>query len=88
MKIETRALTKRYGGTRALDRVSLEIQPGQIVSLLGPNGAGKSTLLRCLAGIVGPDSGQVYYDDELQAVQAEPSRLLQQFPPSKNPSAR
>ncbi|HXJ55069.1 MAG TPA: ABC transporter ATP-binding protein [Verrucomicrobiae bacterium] len=65
MKIETRRLLKRYGPLRALDRVSLEIQPGQIVSLLGPNGAGKSTLLRCLAGLIGLDQGEVYYDDEL-----------------------
>jgi ABC-type multidrug transport system ATPase subunit len=65
MKIETRSLIKRYGTLRALDHVSLEIMPGQIISLLGPNGAGKSTLLRCLAGLIGPDQGEVYYDDEV-----------------------
>ena len=64
MKIETKGLVKRFGSLRALDRVSLEIEPGQIISLLGPNGAGKSTLLRCLAGIIGPDEGQVYFDDQ------------------------
>src|SRR5688572_11012259 len=65
MKIETRGLVKSYGSLRALDRVSLEIEGGQILSLLGPNGAGKSTLLRCLAGLVGPDQGEVYFDDQL-----------------------
>jgi ABC-type multidrug transport system ATPase subunit len=65
MKIETRGLTKRYGSVCALDRVSLEIEPGQIISLLGPNGAGKSTLLRCLSGVIAPDQGQVYFDDQL-----------------------
>jgi len=65
MKIETRGLIKRYGSVRALDGVSLEIQPGQIISLLGPNGAGKSTLLRCLAGVAGMDRGEIYYDDQL-----------------------
>ena len=65
MKIETRGLLKSYKSVRALDRVSLDIAPGQIVSLLGPNGAGKTTLLRCLAGIAAPDAGGVYYDDQL-----------------------
>jgi ABC-type multidrug transport system ATPase subunit len=63
MKIETRGVLKSYKSVRALDRVSLEIAPGQIVSLLGPNGAGKTTLLRCLAGIAAPDAGEVYFDD-------------------------
>jgi ABC-2 type transport system ATP-binding protein len=63
MRIELRGLTKSYGSVRALDHVSLQIGPGQIVSLLGPNGAGKTTLLRCLSGIAAPDQGAVYLDD-------------------------
>ncbi|MBI4663983.1 MAG: ABC transporter ATP-binding protein [Verrucomicrobia bacterium] len=63
MKIELRAVTKRFGKTRALDKVSLEFNPGEIVAVLGPNGAGKTTLLRCLAGIAGPDEGEIYFDD-------------------------
>jgi ABC-type multidrug transport system ATPase subunit len=64
MKIELRAVVKSYNSVRALDRVSLEIEPGQIVSLLGPNGAGKTTLIRCLAGIAVPDRGSLYFDGE------------------------
>ena len=63
MRIDLRALTKSYRSIHALDHVSLQIEPGQILSLLGPNGAGKTTLLRCLAGIAAPDSGSVYLDD-------------------------
>ena len=62
MKIELRGLHKAYRSVRALDRVSLEIEPGQIVGVLGANGAGKTTLLRCLAGIAAPDSGTIEYD--------------------------
>src|ERR1041385_2981510 len=51
MRIELKEVTKSYGRMCALDKVSLTIEPGQIVAVLGPNGAGKSTLLRCLAGI-------------------------------------
>ena len=63
MKIELRGVTKSYRALRALDHVSLSIEPGQIVSLLGPNGAGKTTLMRCLTGIVAPDEGGVYFDE-------------------------
>ena len=54
MRIELRGLCKSYDGRRVLDRVSLEIAPGQIVAVLGENGAGKTTLLRCLAGVIAP----------------------------------
>jgi ABC-type multidrug transport system ATPase subunit len=64
MKIELRAVSKSYGKSRALDRASLEIGPGQIVAILGANGAGKTTLLRCLAGIAAPDAGSIVYNDE------------------------
>jgi ABC-2 type transport system ATP-binding protein len=64
MKIELRGVVKSYRSIRALDHVSLQIEPGQIVSLLGPNGAGKTTLIRCLAGIAAPDKGLLYFDEE------------------------
>lgn len=64
MRIELQSVSKSYGRARALDRVSAEIAPGQVVAVLGANGAGKSTLLRCLAGLVGPDRGLILFDDE------------------------
>jgi ABC-type multidrug transport system ATPase subunit len=63
MRISLQAVDKIYGQTRALDRASLEIEPGQIVAILGANGAGKTTLLRILAGLVRPDHGSILYDD-------------------------
>ena len=64
MKIELRGVLKSYRSVRALDRVPLQFDPGQIVALLGPNGAGKTTLIRCLAGIVAPDQGAIYFDEQ------------------------
>jgi ABC-type multidrug transport system ATPase subunit len=55
---------KAYRSMRALDYVSLEIEPGQIISVLGANGAGKTTLLRCLSGLSAPDKGDIYFDGE------------------------
>ncbi len=50
-------VVKNFGSLRALDGVSLEIEPGEFFGLLGPNGAGKTTLISSLAGLVRPDSG-------------------------------
>ncbi|TVR85563.1 MAG: ABC transporter ATP-binding protein [Trueperaceae bacterium] len=55
--IVARSLTKRYGRVAAVDDVSFEIAPGEIVGFLGPNGAGKTTTLRMLAGLIRPTSG-------------------------------
>jgi ribose transport system ATP-binding protein len=54
-------LSKQFGGTQALDRVSLLVHGGEILALLGENGAGKSTLIKILAGIHAPDGGHVSY---------------------------
>ena len=51
-------LTKSFGGLRAVDDVSFDVQPGEIVGFLGPNGAGKTTTLRLLAGVFPPTSGR------------------------------
>jgi len=63
MKIELRGVLQTYRSLRALDHVSLTIDPGQIVSLLGPNGAGKTTLIRCIIGIAAPEKGELYLDE-------------------------
>jgi len=64
VRIQIREAAKRYGPLIALDRVSLEIESGQVLALVGPNGAGKSTLLRCLGGVAALDSGQILYDGQ------------------------
>ncbi len=53
-------LTKKYGKVYALDNVSLTIHDQEYFSLLGPSGCGKTTLLRCIAGLIEPDSGEIY----------------------------
>jgi ABC-2 type transport system ATP-binding protein len=55
--IEVRELTKRYGSTLALDRLSFQAHPGRVTGFLGPNGAGKSTTLRVIVGLHGSTSG-------------------------------
>ena len=54
-----RNVVKNYGRVRALDDVSLAMQPGEFVALLGPNGAGKTTLFQLLSGLFTPDSGEI-----------------------------
>lgn len=57
--VRIRGLSKRFGGTLALDAVDLDIHSGSILALLGPNGAGKSTLIKVLAGVHHADEGEV-----------------------------
>src|ERR1700682_5155519 len=56
------AVVKKFGGFRAVDRLSLDIRAGEFFALLGPSGCGKTTLLRMLAGFETPDEGRILLD--------------------------
>lgn len=57
-------IEKYFGAAQALKKVSIEIQPGEILGLLGDNGAGKSTLIKILAGVFPPDKGKIFFEDQ------------------------
>lgn len=60
--LEVRALTKRFGGLVAVDKVDLTVRAGEIVGLIGPNGAGKTTLFNVIAGALIPEEGAVLFE--------------------------
>lgn len=57
--IETRDITKRFGGLTAVNRVSMGVNAGEVVAVLGDNGAGKSTLIKMISGVHKPDEGSI-----------------------------
>jgi D-xylose transport system ATP-binding protein len=58
--VELKDISIAFGGIKAVDRVSVDLYPGEVVGLLGHNGAGKSTLIKCLSGAYKADAGDVY----------------------------
>jgi branched-chain amino acid transport system ATP-binding protein len=56
-------LSKSFGGIVALDGVSFEVKPGEIMGLIGPNGAGKTTVFNCISRLYDPDRGSIKFDD-------------------------
>ena len=62
--LAVREIDAAYGKVRILNGVSLEVEPGEIVSIIGPNGAGKSTVLKAVMGILKPTRGGVVFDGE------------------------
>lgn len=62
--LETKGFAKNYGQRRVVKDMSLNVTTGEIVGLLGPNGAGKTTTFYMMVGLVKPDSGKIFLDDE------------------------
>jgi branched-chain amino acid transport system ATP-binding protein len=62
MLLEVRNLCAGYGAIEALHGVSLQVEPGQVVSLIGANGAGKSTTLNTISGLIRPNRGEVWFE--------------------------
>lgn len=64
MILESKDVTKKYGGKTAVDHVSLKLEPGLVYAMLGPNGSGKTTWMKLAAGLVKPTSGEILYQDQ------------------------
>jgi D-xylose transport system ATP-binding protein len=63
--VEMRDIYVAFGGVHAVENVSVDLQPGEVVGLVGGNGAGKSTLMKALSGAHPPDGGEIYVNGEL-----------------------
>ena len=63
--IRVEQIQKRFKKLQALDNISAEFIEGQVVSLIGPNGSGKTTLIKSILGIVRPDSGRIFFNQQL-----------------------
>ena len=61
--LETRSLTKNFGGLRAIEAIDMRVERERIVSIIGPNGAGKTTFFNCITGIYQPSRGTAIFHD-------------------------
>ncbi len=64
MKLRCENLVKKYGLRTVVKGVSMEVQQGEIVGFLGPNGAGKTTSFYMITGLIKPDAGRIFLDEE------------------------
>jgi ABC-2 type transport system ATP-binding protein len=81
MKLELRAVSKRFSGIPAVDNVSFEARPGEVTGYLGPNGSGKSTTMKMITGLIRPSEGEIFFDG--QSIRRDPlafKRLLGYVP--------
>ncbi len=64
MRLYTKDLVKRYKARTVVDHVSIDVKQGEIVGLLGPNGAGKTTSFYMIVGLIKPNEGEIYLEDD------------------------
>jgi len=85
MSLVVSNIHKQYDGQKAVDDISFELHPGEIVGFLGPNGAGKSTTLKMIAGILMPDAGKITINHHLVQVDSIEAKKLIGYLPESNP---
>ena len=73
--LEIKALSKHFGGVKAVDNLDLQVKKGEIVGLIGPNGSGKSTLVNLVCGVLKPTSGEVIFENHSLVGQVPSTRL-------------
>src|SRR5262245_51364436 len=73
-QLEARAVSKYFGGVRAVEDISISVRAGDIVSIIGPNGAGKTSLLNMISGFYRPTSGEIVFEGR-DITQARPSEI-------------
>jgi branched-chain amino acid transport system ATP-binding protein len=67
-----------FGGLQALNDVSLEVYPGEIMAIIGPNGAGKTTMLNIINGFYKPDEGRIFFEGEERPRKMKPNQIAAQ----------
>ena len=85
MSLVVSNIQKQYNGQKAVDGISFELHPGEIVGFLGPNGAGKSTTLKMIAGVLMPDAGKITINNQLVQMDSIASKKLIGYLPESNP---
>ncbi len=68
--LSVRHMVKRFGGLTAVNDVSLDVSPGEVVGLVGDNGAGKSTLIKCISGVYHADQGDLILEGKTGPLRA------------------
>ncbi len=74
-KLRAEGLVKLYGKRRVVDGIDVEVGKGEIVGLLGPNGAGKTTTFYMIMGVIKPNAGRVFIEDEAERTSTEITRM-------------
>lgn len=74
--LETKQLTKSFGGLMAINALDFHVDPGEIVSVIGPNGAGKTTFFNLLTGMFQPDDGEIWFEGH-NLVGLRPNQILE-----------
>jgi ABC-2 type transport system ATP-binding protein len=85
MSLVVSNIQKQYDGQKAVDNISFDLHPGEIVGFLGPNGAGKSTTLKMIAGVLMPDAGKITINNQLVQMDSIASKKLIGYLPESNP---